>query len=473
MSTPPDVSIAEVRRAIAAGELSAVDLAQGYLDRIAAHGEALNVYRTVTADLALEQAAAVDEAARRGDPLGPLAGVPVALKDNIAVAGVPMTAGTRHLPAADRAPAQDAPAYEGLRRAGAVLLGKLHMSEWAIGGTNQNVHWGDVHNPWDPARVSGGSSGGSGAAISSDLALATLGTDTGGSIRLPAALSGCCGLRPTSGRVSNRGSIPVAWTFDTIGPLARRAEDVAAMLDAISGYDPDDPVTIDVAVDDSAAALAGGVDGMRIGVLRGWWEDDADFDPAFAALLDEAVGQLERLGAIVEDVELPGGKEALELSAEMLLCEAAWFHQDRLRDTPEVFAPDVLQRLRRGAAMPGPKYGYGRQVQREWRRRVLQVLEGRDLLLCPGAGRAAPLAAESEPLAMTGVLARFIGMWVCSRTPALVVPCGFVDGLPVAMQLLGRPFEDGTVLRAAHGYQQATDWHLRRPDEAAWAGVAR
>jgi aspartyl-tRNA(Asn)/glutamyl-tRNA(Gln) amidotransferase subunit A len=467
---PADVSIAEVRARIAARELSAVELAQGYLDRIARFGEALNVYRCVTGEQALAQAAAVDAAAARGEALGPLAGVPVALKDNIAVAGVPMTAGTHHLPDADRSPLVDAPVVEGLRRAGAVLLGKLSMSEWAIGGTNQNVHWGDVHNPWDPARVSGGSSGGSGAAIAADLALATLGSDTGGSIRLPASLNGCCGLRPTAGRVSNRGSIPVAWTFDTIGPLARRAEDVAAVLGAIAGYDPQDPVTVDVPVDGYEAALAGGVSGMRIGVLRDWWEGDVE--PAFAARLDDALATLAGMGAVVEDVELPGYADAREWASEMLLAEAAWFHEDRVRDTPEIFAPDVLARLQRGAAMPGPKYGYGRQVQRAWRRRVLEALEGRDLLLCPGAGRPAPLAAESDPLAMTGVLARFISMWVFSRTPSLAVPCGLVDGLPVAMQLIGRPFEEAVLLRAAHAYQGVTDWHLRRPDPAGWGAAA-
>ena len=289
--------------------------------------------------------------------------MPVALKDNIAVAGVPMTAGTRHLPEADRAPEQDAPAYEGLRRAGAVLLGKLHMSEWAIGGTNQNIHFGDVHNPWDPARVSGGSSGGSGAAISADLALRRSAPTPAAPIRLPASLNGCCGLRPTSGRVSNRGSIPVAWTFDTIGPLARRAEDVAAMLDAISGYDPEDPVT------DRRA-------GRRLPRRRSpaaWTaahrraarlvEDDADFDPAFAALLDEAVGQFERLGrGSSRTSSCPAATEALELTAELLLCEAAWFHQ-----RPPARHAGGLRAGRAAAAAPGRgddrrrSYGRGRQ----------------------------------------------------------------------------------------------------------------
>jgi aspartyl-tRNA(Asn)/glutamyl-tRNA(Gln) amidotransferase subunit A len=351
-----------------------------------------------------------------------------------------------------------------------VLLGKLSMSEWAIGATNQNVHYGDVHNAWDPTRVSGGSSGGSGAAIGADLAHATLGTDTGGSVRIPAALNGCCGLRPTSGRVSNEGSIPVAWTFDTIGPLARRAEDVAAVLGVIAGYDPADPVTSEEPVGDYVAQAAGGAAGLRIGVLTGSWREGIGDD--FRARLGAAAAVLEALGATLTEVELGNHVEAMEWTAELLMAEAAWVHRDRLRDCPEIFADDVLARLRRGEAVSGPRYGRGRQWQRAWRRKVLGALSGCDVLLLPAAARHAPTAAESEPLAMTGVLARFTGAWVLSRTPALTVPVGFVEGMPVAMQLVGRPWEEGTLLRAAAAYQSATDWHLRRPDPAAWRARA-
>jgi aspartyl-tRNA(Asn)/glutamyl-tRNA(Gln) amidotransferase subunit A len=461
---PPDRSIAETTAAIAAGEVSAVELARAYLDRIDASDPALNVYRTVTRELALEQAAAVDDAARAGRPLGPLAGVPVALKDNIAVRGVEMTAGSRHR--AGVVAEEDAPVYTRLRDAGAVLLGKLSMSEWAIGATNQNIHYGDVHNPWDPSRVSGGSSGGSGAAIGADLAAATLGTDTGGSVRIPAALNGCCGLRPTAGRVSNRGSIPVAWTFDTIGPLARRAEDVAAMLQVTAGFDHDDPVTADVPVGDYVGALGVGVRGLRVGVL-GDWQDALDAD--FRARLAAAATQLEDLGAELVDVELSGLDEAIEWTAELLLAEAAWVHRERLRNCPEIFADDVLRRLHRGESISGAHYGRGREWQRAWRRRVLDALSGCDVLLLASATRHAPTAAESEPLAMTGVLARYTGVWVLSRTPALSVPIGFVQDMPVGMQLVGRPFEEGVLLRTAAAYQSATDWHLRRPDSARWA----
>jgi aspartyl-tRNA(Asn)/glutamyl-tRNA(Gln) amidotransferase subunit A len=458
------LSIAEARRAIVEGRLSPVALTQAYLDRIAAGDETHNAYRTVTAELALEQAGRVEDAARRGDPVGPLAGVPVALKDNIEVAGVPMTAGTSYL--ADNVAEHDAPVWERMRDAGAVLLGKVHMSEWAIGGTTQNEHFGPCRNSWDPERVSGGSSGGSGVALGTDMAHVTLGTDTGGSIRIPSALNGVCGLRGTAGRVSNRGSIPVAWTFDTIGPMSRRAEDVARVLAVIAGYDPLDPVSADVPVDDYVGALEHGAEGLRIGLLTGYWQDDPD--PEVAVLVREAAEAFERLGAEVAEVHLDGHAQALEWTAELLLAEAASFHADRLHDEPHVFAPDVHARLHRGASITGPHYGRGRQEQRIWRRRVQQALDGHDLLLAPACGLPAPRIDESDPLAMTGRLARFISMWVLARTPVLAVPCGFTQGLPVGMQLVGHPFGEAALLRAAHAYQQATDWHLRRP-EHAWA----
>ena len=456
----PDVSVAEVVAGVRSGERSAVDLTEAYLARIEAHDEALNVFRTVTAAEARERAAEIDAQARRGEDPGPLAGVPVALKDNIAVAGVPMTASSGFL--RDNVATEDAPVTAALRRAGAVLLGKLHMSEWAIGGTTQNIHFGVGHNPWDPDRTPGGSSGGSGAAIAADLALVTLGTDTGGSIRIPGSLDGAVGLRPTKGRVSNAGSIPVAYTFDTIGPLARRAADVAAVLAVIAGYDREDPVSVERPVDDYVGALATGAVGMRVGVLGGSFRE-APLTAATAAAIDGAVAALEGLGIAAEEVILEGHPEAVEATADLLLAEAAAFHAERLAERPDGFAPDVLARLRRGEGVTGAGYARGRQRGRELRRRALEALDGRDVLLCPGCPFPAPLIAESDPLSMTALLARFSGVWVLAGLPAVVVPAGFVDGLPVAIQLVGRPFEEATLLRVAHAYQQATDWHLRRP----------
>lgn len=463
MGAVGDGSIAQTRERIVRGELSPVALTEAYLERIGRWDSELNVFRTVSRELALEQAAQIEEAARRGEPLGRLAGIPVALKDNIAVAGLPMTAGTRHL--ADNVASDDAPVWHRLRAAGAVLLGKLHMSEWAIGATTQNIHYGPAHNPWDPERVTGGSSGGSGAALAAGMAMATLGSDTGGSVRVPAALCGVCGLRGTAGRVSNRGSIPVAWTFDAIGPMARSAADVAEVLSAIAGYDPGDPASADVPVEDYAAALARGPEGVRIGLLGGDWMEA--LMPEVADCVRAAAEALESVGASVEEVELPGRGAAFDQTAELVLAEAASFHRERLEQQPEMFAPDVLTRLRRGASITGPQYARGRQQQRVWRRRVLEALEGRDMLLTAGCPVPAPRIEDSDPLEMTAVVTRVISPWVLSRTPVLSIPAGFCEGMPIGIQLVGHPFAEATLLRTAHAYQQVTGWHRERPPRFA------
>ena len=449
-----------------AGEQSALELTDAYLDRIAALDGPLNVYRTVTADEARLQAEEIDNQVRRGEDPGPLAGVPISLKDNIEMAGVPMTAASGFL--RENVARDDAPVTAALRRAGAVLLGKLHMAEWAIGATTQNIHFGFGHNPWDPDRVPGGSSGGSGAAIAADLALATLGTDTGGSIRIPASLNGAVGLRPTFGRVSNRGSIPVAWSFDTIGPLARRAEDVAAVLGVIAGYDREDPCCADLVTDGYVGELSRGAAGIRVGVLGGSFRG-APLTAEVAAVLDTATATLAELGMIAEPATLEGHEEAVVVTADLLLAEAAAFHEQRLRERPEGFAPDVRARLRRGESVTGPAYAVGRQHQRRWRRQVLEALDQHEVLLSPACPFPAPLIVDSDPLSMTGQLAHFTSIWVIAGVPAIVVPAGFVAGLPVGMQLIGRPFAEATLLRVAHAYQQVTDWHLRRPELAGLA----
>jgi aspartyl-tRNA(Asn)/glutamyl-tRNA(Gln) amidotransferase subunit A len=465
---PFGVSAVQAAEQVRRGRLSAAELTAAYLARIARFEPEFNSFRTIDADRSLARAREIDEAVARGEDPGPLAGVPIALKDNIAIAGVRMSAasGFRREVAPET---EDAPVTAALKRAGAVLLGSLHMSEWAIGGTTQNVHFGYGHNAWDRDRVPGGSSGGSGAAAAAGLALVTIGTDTGGSIRLPASLNGVVGLRPTHGRVSNRASIPVAWSFDTIGPLARRAEDVALVLGAIAGYDAGDPASVDAPVDDYVAALGRGVEGLRVGVLGGSFRA-APLADGVRARLDEAERALGGVGVTLEEATLDGLEPAIELTADLLLAEAAAFHADRLASNPDGFAEDVQTRLRRGQGVTGPAYGAGRQEQREWRRKVVELLDEHDVLLSPACPIPAPLAAESDPLPMTAVLAHFTGVWVLAGVPAVVVPIGFVDGMPVAMQLIGRHLDEGRLLALAHAYQRVTDWHLQRPPDGPAAG---
>lgn len=453
-------------KAIAAGEISPRELTAAYLSRIEREAGPLNAFRTVMAEQASAAAAAAERAVARGEPLGPLHGVPIAIKDNIEVRGVRMTAGTGLM--REHVASEDAFVVRRLRAAGAIIIGKLHMSEWAIGGTTQNIHFGDAHNPWDLARSAGGSSGGAGAAVAADLAPVTLGSDTGGSVRLPASLNGVTGLRPTSGRVSNGGSIPVSWTLDTIGPLARRAEDVARTLAVIAGFDPADPVCADRPVDRYEQALARGAEGLRIGVLGG--QARTALTGEVAALLDAAAATFAKLGAQLQPVQLSGLAGVAERTAEVLLAEAAAFHEERLPGNAGRFAPDVLARLRRGAAVSGPRYARGRQEQRRFTRELLTLLHGLDLLLAPATPVPAPVLAESDPLQTTGMLSQHVSIFGFARVPALVLPIGLTasEGLPVGMQLVGRHFDEAMLLRAAHAYQQATDWHLRRaPDHAA------
>lgn len=453
------LGIAEVVGLIRAGHLSPVTLVQSCLDRIESLNPVLNVYLTVMADAALVAAKAAEQAVEAGDALGPLHGVPVALKDNCEVAGVRLTGGTPFL--RDHVATADAEVVSRLRQAGAIILGKLNMHEWAIGGTTRNPHYGPCHNPWDPTRIPGGSSGGSGAAVAADMALVTVGTDTGGSVRIPAALNGVCGLRPTMGRISNRGVIPVSWTFDTAGPLARRAEDIAQVLQVLAGYDPHDVTSIDQPVGDYLAGLNDGVKGWRVGLLGGHFRTEPQ--PAVVALITQAARVFEELGAHVEEVDLVDAEGTIERASDMLLADAAAFHQARLAERADDFGPDVRTRLQIGAQVSGGQYALALQEQRRWQRQLRQTFERYDILLAPTCGIPAPLIGDSEGVQTTRLLTRFTYPFSLAQVPVLSVPCGFTAGpLPVGMQLIAPAWAEAAILRAAQAYQQVTDWHLRR-----------
>lgn len=455
------LGISDVVGLIRTGQLSPVELVQSCLDRIESLNPALNTYLTVMADAALAAAKVAEQAVTAGDALGPLHGVPVALKDNCEVAGVRMTGGTPFL--RDDIATADAEIVSRLRQAGAIILGKLNMHEWAIGGTTRNPHYGPCHNPWDPTRIPGGSSGGSGAAVAADLALITVGTDTGGSVRIPAALNGVCGLRPTMGRISNRGVIPVSWTFDTVGPLARRSEDIAYVLQVLAGYDPHDLTSRDQPTGNYLAELNDGVTGWRVGLLGGHFRTEPQ--PAVVTLVTHAARVFEELGAHIEEVELDGAEGTIERASEMLLADAAAFHQARLAERAEDFGPDVRTRLRIGALVSGSQYALARQEQRGWQRQLKQTFERYDILLAPTCGIPAPLIEESEGVQTTRLLTRFTYPFSLAQLPVLSVPCGFTQGpLPVGMQLIAPAWAEASILRAAQAYQQVTDWHLRRPN---------
>ena len=455
------LGIADVVGLIRTGQLSPVELVQSCLDRIESLNPSLNAYLTVMANAALDAAKEAEQTVTAGDTVGPLHGVPVALKDNCEVAGVRLTGGTPFL--RDNISTADAEIISRLRRAGAIILGKLNMHEWAIGGTTRNPHYGPCHNPWDRDRIPGGSSGGSGAAVAADMALITVGTDTGGSVRIPAALNGVCGLRPTMGRISNRGVIPVSWTFDTVGPLARRAEDIAHVLQVLAGYDSHDLTSLDQPVGDYLTGLNDGVKDWRIGLLGGHFQTEPQ--PAVVTLIKQAARVFEELGAHVEEVELVDAEETIERASEMLLADAAAFHQARLAERVEGFGPDVRTRLQIGAQVSGSQYALARQEQRRWQRQLKQTFESYDLLLAPTCGIPAPLIEESEGVRTTRLLTRFTYPFSLAQVPVLSVPCGFTQGpLPVGMQLIAPAWAEAAILRAAQAYQQVTDWHLQRPN---------
>ena len=291
-----------------------------------------------------------------------------------------------------------------------------------------------VHNPWDPTRTPGGSSGGSGAWLRI-WRWQTVGTDTGGSVRIPAALNGVCGLRPTMGRVSNRGVIPVSWTFDTVGPLARRAEDIARLLQVLAGYDPHDVTALDQPVGNYLAGLNAGIKGWRVGLLGGHFQQAPH--PAVVTRIKQAGSVFEELGAHVEEVELVDATATIERASEILLADAAAFHQARLAERAHAFGSDVLTRLQIGAQVSGSRYALARQEQRRWQRHLNQTFERYDILLAPTCGIPAPLIEESEGVETTRLLTRFTYPFSLAQVPVLSVPCGFTEGrLPVGMQLI-------------------------------------
>ena len=454
-SAPPREAIAARLRG---GELTSAALTKAYLDRIERLDGAVHSYVTVTGESALARAQAADEAFTRGGPIGPLHGLPIAVKDNIDTAGVRTTAGSRFFER--HVPDRSATVVERLLAAGAVVLGKTTLHEFAYGATTQNPHYGCCRNPWDLRRIPGGSSGGSGAALGADLCAAALGTDTGGSVRIPAALNGATGLRPTSGRVSAHGVFPVSWTLDTVGPMARSALDVADVFEAIAGYDAADPGS--VAAPPSPSEAGDGLRGVTVGVPRSFFFDD--LDPEVGSAVRAGADTLSALGAIVEEVELAGAANAIGIATQMIWAEAFAVHRQRLDEDPERFGEDVRRRLDSGRSVSGADYALLRQEARVWARTVTELLSRVDLVLTPVTAIVAPFAEGAEMIETTRQLTRFTYGWSLAGVPALALPCGFsTDGMPIGMQVAAAPWRDRMLLDVGAAFQETTDWHTREP----------
>jgi aspartyl-tRNA(Asn)/glutamyl-tRNA(Gln) amidotransferase subunit A len=441
---------------IADGDVSPVELTAACLERIAALDAQVNAFITVTADEAVYDARHVELERERGESVGPLAGAPIALKDLFDTAGVRTTAGSKFF--ADRIPDRDAAVVEKLRDAGVVLLGKLNMHEWALGVTNDNPHYGACHNPWALDRITGGSSGGSAAALAAGMCCGALGSDTGGSIRIPASLCGIVGLKPTYGRVSTRGVVPLSWSLDHVGPMARGVADAARLLRVIAGWDPGDPGSANVRVDDYEAEIEDGVSGWRIGVIADEWL--GDIEPGVRSAVRGAVDALASAGAWVEELAAPDLREAARLNGLMTTADAAAFHRERLERAPDDFGADVLARLRRGAAHGAADYADARRQQTVLRRRFESwfVEHGGvlDAVVLPTTPCTAPRIMGLDAVATAPLLTRLTAPFNFTGLPALSVPCGMTSGgLPVGLQIVGAPWAERRVLRVGRAYEQA------------------
>ncbi|MBE7511532.1 MAG: amidase [Anaerolineales bacterium] len=458
------LTLAEAAAHIRAGTLSPLTLTEAYLERIARLNPALNAFITVTAERARQDAAAAEREIAAGRYHGTLHGIPLAYKDLFETAGILTTAGSQHF--ADHIPGRDAAVVDKLTHAGAVLLGKTNMHEIALGVLNDNPFYGHCHNPYDVARISGGSSGGSAVALAAGLCLGALGSDTRGSIRIPAALCGVVGFKPTYGRISLRGTMPLSWSLDHAGPMARTVRDVAILYEALAGYDPDDPFSIDYPMGDVQGDLEGGIVGWRVAAA-----DDDYFqaaDPDITAAFEAAVGVFTTLGADVQWVDMSWLRAAGAQTRIMRGADAAAFHRERIERHPEKFSPPILARLQEDSAFTAIEYAEARHVQSLATHRLGAFFEGYDLLLTS----ATPLPALSPEAAIAWTergydYNRFCTPFNMTGVPALSLPGGFTrDGLPIGLQLVAPQTMERHLLRAAYAYEKATQWTERHPNFA-------
>ena len=458
------LSIAEAARLMAAGRLSPVELTGAFLARIEALNPTLNAYLTITAERALEQARAAEAAIARDGPRGPLHGVPFGLKDIYDTRGIRTTAHSALL--ADRVPQADAACAERLAAAGAILLGKLATHEFATGGPAYDLPAPPACNPWLLDRFPGGSSSGAAAAVAAGLAPAALGSDTGGSIRLPAAYCGLAGIKPSYGRVSKRGVLPLSWTLDNCGPLTWSVEDAAIMLQAIAGHDPLDPSSCDVAVPDFRAALEEGIAGMRIGVVRHFYESDCRASDETIAAMDAAIELLCRLGAQPVDVTLAPLDDYQACYRAIMLAESFAIHAADLRAHPERFSALTRYRVLPGAFMSAADYVNALRFQRALIARARDAMRGLDALVTATTYGPAPVQVAMR---RDAAFARppLTNPFNILQLPAMNVCNGFSpEDLPLGMQVVGHPFDETRVLRIARAYERDTPWRERRPSLA-------
>jgi aspartyl-tRNA(Asn)/glutamyl-tRNA(Gln) amidotransferase subunit A len=467
MSTEPALmSLTSVAQAIADKSVSSREVTQSCLDRIARWQPRLNAFMAIEAEAALEAADAADTALAKGARRGALHGVPLAHKDMYYETGKIVTCGSRIR--RDFVATTTSTALQRLKDAGTIRLGSLQMAEFAYGPTGHNSHYGAVHNPFALDHITGGSSSGSGAAVAARLTFAALGSDTGGSIRMPAHFCGVTGLKTTVGRVSRAGAMPLSQSLDTVGPLARSAEDCALLLGLMAGADPEDPTAVAGPLPDFAAATTGSIKGLTIGVPTAFYVDDLDAE--VAGVLDATIAMLKREGANIVQVELPDQRQLTAASQLVLAVEAAAFHKRWVIERPQDYGPQVLMRLQNGLAIPGVLYLEALRWRGPALAAHLAAVADVDAMIAPVSPIAAPTIAESDvgnapdAEAVIQRLTRFTRPINYLGLPSLAIPAGFTrGGLPVGMQLVGRSFDEATLLRIGAAFQRATDFHDRVP----------
>lgn len=449
-------TIVELAPLLRQKKISPLELIQECLEHIEKQNPALNAFITVTTERALAAARTAEAEIARGDWRGPLHGIPIALKDLIDTAGVRTTAASeRHK---NRIPTEDAEVVRRLKQAGAVIVGKNNLHEFAYGGSSLVSYFGDVHNPRDTARIAGGSSGGSAAAVAAGLCLAAIGTDTAGSIREPASLCGCVGLKPTYGRVSNRGVIPLALSLDHVGPFATTVADAAIVLQAIAGYDAADITTPDVPVADYTSPLREDAKSLRVGVPRNCFYEDLDAE--VAAAVEQALAVIKTLVAEVREVKVD-----VPTDRTLQMAEAYAYHKQNAAETPKLYQPETLRRILAGAEISAADYIQRRRKLEQSRRNITNTFTDIDLLVTPTTPAPAPLIADlksnSDNLRPAELKllrnTRPFNVW---GLPAISVPCGFTkNGLPIGLQIAGAHWREDVVLRLALAYEQETAWH--------------
>lgn len=465
MDKPNLLSLEDAGVSIRDGSLSPQTLIEACHRQIERLNPTLNAFITVCEDVILNEAKqspvreeiAISQKMQLAMTLNH---IPVAVKDLFETKGIRTTAGSLFFK--DYIPNEDAVAVQKLKAAGAVVMGKTNTHEIALGVTTTNPHFGACHNPWDIARIPGGSSGGSAVAVATGMSLAALGTDTGGSIRIPASLCGVVGLKPTYGRVSTRGVFPLSWNLDHVGPLTRTVRDAAIVLLVIAGYDSDDPASIDIATDDYLSHIDEGVIGWHIAYATGSYFDVAD--PEVLEAIQKAAKVFEKMGAKVEKVDMSFLREAAVANSLMTPADGAAYHSQRLAEHPDWFGEDVRQRLETGRSFTSTEYSLARRTQTEMKHRLGKFFDSYNILILPTTPIPAPFIEGNDAVEQARRLTRFTAPFNLTGLPAISIPCGFSKaGLPIGLQIVSKAWSESSVLRAARAYEREIDWGMRRP----------